>query len=86
LEFPFFEDEFHEDFRNTSKYACQKRPLVPVTPLDPLDKEFLRESIRELTTIVSNERVEEAKRSSEEIHARAREREPQVGHHLFIEP
>jgi len=66
-EFPFFEDEFHEDFKNTSKYSYQKRPLVPVTPLDPLDKEFLRESIRELTSILSSEWVEEAKCSSEEI-------------------
>ena len=46
LEFPFFEDEFHENFINASKYSYQKRPPVPATPLDPLDKEFLRESIR----------------------------------------
>jgi hypothetical protein len=56
-----------EDFRNTSNYSCQKRPQVPVTPLDPLDKEFLRESIRELTSIMINEWVEEAESSPEEI-------------------
>ena len=33
LVFPYFEDEFHEDFGNTSKYSYQKRPPVPVTPL-----------------------------------------------------
>jgi len=66
-EFPFFEDEFHEDFRNTLKYSYQKRSAVLITPLDPLDKEFLRESIRELTSILSSKCVEETERSSEEI-------------------
>jgi hypothetical protein len=47
----YFEDEFLEDFENTLNYACQKRPPVPVT-LEPLDKEFLRESIKELTAIL----------------------------------
>jgi hypothetical protein len=65
--FPCFEDEFHEDFGNASKYSYQKRPPVPVSPLDPLDKEFLRESVKELITIMSNEWVEEAELSSEEI-------------------
>jgi hypothetical protein len=69
-EFPFFEDEIQEDFGNTSKYSYQKRPPVPITPLDPLDKEFLRESIRELTSIPSSEWVEEAELSSEEIQIR----------------
>ena len=31
----YFEDEFFKDFRNTSNYTCQKRPPVPVTPLEP---------------------------------------------------
>ena len=66
-EFPFFEDEFHEDFRNTSKYSYQKRPPVFVSPLNPLDKEFLRASIRELSSILSSEWVEEAELSSKEI-------------------
>ena len=64
---PPFEDELFKDFRNTSKYSCQKKPPVPVTPYVPLDEEFLRESIRELTAIMSSEWVEEAERSSEEI-------------------
>jgi len=66
-EFPFFEDEFHEDFGNTSKYSYQKRPPVPIIPLDPLDKELLRESVKELLAIMSSEWVEETERSSEEI-------------------
>jgi hypothetical protein len=32
----YFEDELFEEFGNTSKYLCQKRPLVLVTPLEPL--------------------------------------------------
>jgi hypothetical protein len=48
-------------------YSCQKRPPVPVTPLDPLNKEIFRESIKELTAIISTEWVEEAKLSCEEI-------------------
>jgi hypothetical protein len=63
-----FEDDFFEDFRNTSNYSCQKKPPVPVTPLDPLDKNFLKETVRELTAIMSREWVEEVERSSEEIH------------------
>ena len=64
---PYFEDKLFKDFRNTSKYSYQKRPLVPVTLLEPLDKESLRESIKELTAIMSNEWVDEGERSSEEI-------------------
>jgi hypothetical protein len=48
-------------------YACQKRPPVPITPLEPLDKEFLRESIKELTAILNKEWAEEAESSFEEI-------------------
>ena len=64
---PPFEDDLFDEFGNTSNYLCQRRPPVPVTTLDPLDDEFLRESIRELTSIMSNEWVEEAKFSPEEI-------------------
>jgi len=64
---PPFEDDLFDEFGNTSNYLCQRRPPVPVTTLDPLDEKFLRESIRELTSIMSNEWVEEAKFSPEEI-------------------
>jgi hypothetical protein len=62
-----FEDDLFKDFGNTSKYSCQKRTLVPVTLLDPLHKESLRESIKELTAIMSSEWVEEVEHSSEVI-------------------
>ena len=67
LDLPYFEDDFFKDFKNTSKYSYQKRPPVPITPLEPLDKESLRESIMELTAIMSSEWVVEGERSSEEI-------------------
>jgi hypothetical protein len=38
--------------------------------LDPIDKIILKESIKELTTILSNEWIEEVKCSSEEIQIR----------------
>ena len=67
LNLPPFEDDLFKDFGNTLKYSCQKKPPVPITPLGPLDEEFLKESIQELTAIMSSEWVEEAERSSEEI-------------------
>jgi hypothetical protein len=63
----YFKDDFFKDFRNTLKYSCQRRPPVLVTPLEPLDKESLRESIKELSVIMSSEWVEEGEHSSEEI-------------------
>jgi hypothetical protein len=57
---PYFEDDFFEDFRNTSNYLCQKRPPVPITPVDPLDESFLRESVKEVIAIMKSEWVEEA--------------------------
>ena len=64
---PPFEDDLFQDFRNTLNYSCQKRPPVPITPLDPVDKEFLKESIRELTAIMSKEWVEEVEFLSKAI-------------------
>ena len=67
LDLPPFEDDIFEDFKNTSNYSCQVRPPVPVTPLDPLDEEIIRESIKELTAIMTTEWIEEAEQSSKEI-------------------
>ena len=50
---PPFDDDLFEDFRNTSNYSCQRKPPVPITPLDPLDKDFLKENIKELIAIMS---------------------------------
>jgi hypothetical protein len=38
----YFKDEFFKGFKNTSNYECQKRPPIPITPFEPLDKESLR--------------------------------------------
>ena len=48
-------------------YGCQKRPPISVTPSKPLDKEFLRESIKELTSIMSSEWSKEVEHLSKEI-------------------
>src|SRR6185295_12034775 len=52
-----------EDFGNTSRYFCQKRPPSPITPTDPLEENFLRETIQELTTLISNEWLQEGELS-----------------------
>ena len=57
-EFPFeFEDDLFEDFGNTSNYLYQKRAPVPIGPVEPLDKALLKEMVRDLTTVMSNEWV-----------------------------
>ena len=65
---PFeFEDDLFEDYRNTSNYLYQKRPPVPVGPTEPLDKAFLKETVRDLTAVMSSEWVEEGELSSEPL-------------------
>jgi hypothetical protein len=44
-----------------------KRPPIPITLSKALDKEFLRESIKELTSIMSSECSKEVEHSFEEI-------------------
>jgi hypothetical protein len=46
---------------------AKRGPPVPITPLDLLDKEILKENINELTTIMSSEWVEKVEHSSREI-------------------
>jgi hypothetical protein len=41
---PPYEDEVFKDFGNTSNYSSQKKPLVPNTPVDPLDEGFLEKT------------------------------------------
>jgi hypothetical protein len=67
MELLAFEDELFEEFRNTSRYTCKRRPPIPVTPNDPLDSTTLKESIRELTIIMSTEWTIEGELSSKEI-------------------
>jgi len=67
LDLPCFEDKLFKNLGNTSKYACQKRPPVPVTPSDPLDDLFIKKSVKEFIAIMSSKWVEEAELSSDEI-------------------
>ena len=50
-----FEEDLFEDYGNTSKYSYQRRPQVPVPPLDPSEMEYLRETIKGLTIKMSDE-------------------------------
>ena len=62
------EPDLFEDFGNTLRYFCQRRPSIPVTPTDPLDENYLRETIQELTTLISNEWLKEGESSLTPIH------------------
>ena len=62
------EPDLFEDFGNTSRYFCQRRPSIHVTPTDPLDENYLRETIQELTTLISNEWLKERESSLTPIH------------------
>jgi hypothetical protein len=62
------EPDVFEDFGNTSRYFCWKRPPSPITPTDPLEEDFLRETIQELTTLISNEWLQEGESSLTPIH------------------
>ena len=62
------EYDLFEDFGNTSIYFYQKRPSVPVTPMDPSEVNYLGETIQELTTLISNEWLQEVELSLTPIH------------------
>jgi hypothetical protein len=71
LEIPFqFEEDLFEDYGNTSNYSCEKRPPTKVNSNDPLDKAMLKETVKKLTTIMSNEWLREGELSSEAIQIR----------------
>ena len=66
-----FEDELFFDFGNTSNYYAIRKSLAPSTPNqhlpDPTKEKFLKKTMKELTTIVSNEWLGESKLSPEVI-------------------
>ena len=49
------EPDIFEDFGNTSRYFYQRRPSILVAPTDPLEENYLQETIQELTMLISNE-------------------------------
>ena len=67
-EFPFnVEDDIFYDFGNTTLYPLKKRPPVPLDPSGGLDKASLRETVKRVTAIMSNEWVQEGETSFEII-------------------
>jgi hypothetical protein len=67
-ELPFkFEDDLFKDFGNTSNYFYQKRPPVLVGPTEPLDKAFHKDTVRDLTAVMSNDCVQEGELSSDPL-------------------
>jgi hypothetical protein len=66
-----FEDELFSDFRNTSNYSAIRKSLAKSAPNqhlpDPTEEKFLRKTVKELTTIISNEWLGESKLSLEVI-------------------
>jgi hypothetical protein len=49
-----FKEDLFEDFGNTSNYLCQKRSPILITLFEPYEKKFFRETIKELTTLLSD--------------------------------
>jgi hypothetical protein len=56
---PEFEDELSSDFGNTSNYYAIRKSLAPSAPNqhlpNPAKEKFLKKTVKELTTIISNE-------------------------------
>jgi len=62
-----FRDGLDEDYGDTLNYFSKKWPLVPLPPPDTMELGFLRETVRELTTIMGDEWLREAELSSDVI-------------------
>jgi hypothetical protein len=65
-----FEDELYADYVNTLKYHRKPRKTKKLSNqelLDPFDKAFLKQTTRELVSIISNEWLEESELSSDVI-------------------
>ena len=66
-EFPFNIEDIFYDFGNTTLHPLQKRPPVPLDPPGGIDKDSLKETVKRVTTIMSNEWVQEGETSFEII-------------------
>jgi hypothetical protein len=68
-----FEDELFDEYENTSNYHMTRKPQEPrklsshVEPLDPSEEAFLKNTTKELVSIMSNEWLEESELSPEVI-------------------
>lgn len=57
-----------EDYGNTSKNPCYRRPSAPKKILEPLDKNLRKQIIHGLASIISYEWFHEVELSSEPLH------------------
>jgi hypothetical protein len=67
-----FEEDLFSNFGNTSNYSAIRKSSAPSAPnqhlSDPTEDEFLKDTMKELTTIISNEWLRESELSPEVIH------------------
>ena len=67
-----FEEDLFSDFGNTSNYYAIRKSLAPSAPNqhlpNPTKEKFLKKTMKELRTIVSNEWLGESKLSPEVFH------------------
>jgi hypothetical protein len=67
-----FEDEIFDEYRNTLNYHVMRRTQKPrkssyEEPLDPSEEAFLKNAIKKLVSIISNEWLEESELSSDVV-------------------
>jgi hypothetical protein len=64
-----FEDEFFDDYENTSKYHMMKKPQEYKNPsfIDPFEKEFFKKTTKELVSVLTDEWLEQSELSPEII-------------------
>ena len=62
-----FEDDIFEDYGNTSNYSSIRKPMLSTSSYTPLDEEFLAQTIKGLTSILSSEWLNEVETSFEAI-------------------
>jgi len=68
-----FKDELFDEYGDTSNYHMMRTPQKPrksscnEEPLDPSEEAFLKKTMKELVSIISNEWLEESKLSSDVI-------------------
>ena len=69
-----FEDGLFDEYGNTLNYHTMRRPQKSrksssnEEPLDPYEEDFLKKTMKELVSIISNEWLEESELSSDVIH------------------
>jgi hypothetical protein len=67
-----FKDEFFSDFGNASNYSTIRNSSIKSAPNqylpDPTEEKFLKKTVKELTTIISNEWLGESNLPPEVIH------------------